>query len=79
MRVAGRAYGKTRLQRLWQNDRARGGGAGSLIMTRPGWRNGIRGRLKPVCPKGHRGSTPLSGTTFALVRPLFMIASGPVC
>jgi hypothetical protein len=28
----------------------------------PGWRNGIRGRLKPVCPQGHRGSTPLSGT-----------------
>ena len=34
-----------------------------LIMSpTPGWRNGIRGRLKPVCPKGHRGSTPLSGT-----------------
>src|SRR5215207_10468216 len=33
-----------------------------LAAPRPGWRNGIRGRLKPVCPKGHRGSTPLSGT-----------------
>jgi hypothetical protein len=40
-----------------------GGVGGWLIMSpRPGWRNGIRGRLKPVCPKGHRGSTPLSGT-----------------
>jgi hypothetical protein len=28
----------------------------------PGWRNGIRGRLKPVCSQGHRGSTPLLGT-----------------
>ena len=47
-----------------------GGGRRWLIMSpRPGWRNGIRGRLKPVCPKGHRGSTPLSGTALSL--PLF--------
>jgi hypothetical protein len=36
----------------------------------PGWRNGIRGRLKPVCPQGHRGSTPLSGTCCAAARVL---------
>ena len=29
---------------------------------RPGWRNGIRGRLKPVWSKDRRGSTPLPGT-----------------
>jgi hypothetical protein len=37
------------------------------MSPRPGWRNGIRGRLKPVCPKGHRGSTPLSGTCHPLL------------
>src|SRR5688500_4525311 len=36
---------------------------------RPGWRNGIRGRLKPVCPQGHRGSTPLLGTHLLVPSP----------
>jgi hypothetical protein len=34
-------------------------------ITRPGWRKGIRGRLKPVCSQGHGGSTPLPGTGFS--------------
>lgn len=28
----------------------------------PGWRNGIRGRLKPVWAQARRGSNPLPGT-----------------
>lgn len=36
---------------------------GTIVDAQPGWRNGIRGRLKPVWPQGRRGSTPLPGTT----------------
>ena len=33
--------------------------------ARPGWRNGRRGGLKSLCPKGRAGSNPAPGTTAA--------------
>ena len=38
------------------------------MSPRPGWRNGIRGRLKPVCPKGHRVRLPSPARSVLLPR-----------
>ena len=50
-------------------------------MCWPGWRIGIRGRLKSVCPYGRAGSSPAPGTIApgAMRMAEVRISGGPHC
>ena len=56
--VASRCYGQPHRGRMF-----RAFSWGWMPAPLPGWRNGIRGRLKPVCPQGHRVRLPSPALT----------------